>query len=141
MLKPTPVKIVKLLPVVMLLISYCIEFYCLSLVRFPWLKVVFTEFGEYSGYNGNEARLFNLQPSLFTICTHLIANDAKARKPLEEGGLGYKGIWTTLEGMCNEVKRWNDKYSKTVKKTRARSNSIDEMVENLAAVVEYEGVG
>jgi hypothetical protein len=118
----------------MLLISYCIEFYCLSLVRFPWLTVLFKEFKNYTGYKGHESNLINLQPSLFSICTHLIANDAKSRKPLEEGGLGYKGICTSLEGMCHEMKMWNDKYTKAVKKMRPRSNSIEEMVENLGTV-------
>jgi len=104
----------------MLLISYYIEFYCLSLVRFPWLTVLFKEFKNFTGYSGNESSLYNLQPPLFSICTHLIANDAKARKPLEEGGLGYKGIWTSLEGMCHEAKMWNDKNTKTVKEGEAK---------------------
>ena len=133
-LKPTHVEIINLPPVVMLLISYCIEFYCLSLVRFPWLTVMFKEFKDYTGYKGHEASLFNLQPPLFSICTHLIANDAKVRKPLEEGGLGYKGIWTSLEGMCHEMKMWNDKYGKTVEKTRPRANSIEKTVKNLGTV-------
>jgi len=75
-----------------------------------------------------------LQPPLFSICTHLIANDAKVRKPLEEGGLGYKGIWTSLEGMCHEMKMWNDKYGKTVGMTRPSANSIEKTVKNLGTV-------
>ena len=131
MLKLTPTKIVNLPPVIMLLTSYCIEFYCLSLARFPWLTMVFKELKEYTAYRGHESSLFNLQPPLFSICTHLIANDAKVRKPLVEGGLGYKGIWTTLEGMCYEVKMWNDRYTKAAEDVRPRSNSIKEAVEDL----------
>jgi len=131
-------EIVNLPPVVMLLISYCVEFYCLSLARFPWLTMLFKEFKEYYGYNGYEASFFNLQPSLFSICTHLIANDAKARKPLDEGGLSYKGTWTSLEGMCHEMKMWNDKYADSVAKIRPRANSFEE---DGRQPIEYDGVG
>ncbi len=79
-----------------------------------------------------------MQPSLFSICTHLIANDAKARKPLDEGGLSYKGTWTSLEGMCHEMKMWNDKYADSVAKIRPRANSFEE---DGRQPIEYDGVG
>lgn len=92
----------------MLLVAYAIETYCLTLTRFPVLRKVFKEPEPY------EASFMNLQPSLFTICTHLIASDAEARKPLEDGGLGYQGVYTTMEGMCEEMRLWVEKYeSKT----------------------------
>ncbi|KAE9396471.1 NAD(P)-binding protein [Gymnopus androsaceus JB14] len=44
--------------------------------------------------------LVNLQPSLFNLTmVHLIFDDSRARLPPEKGGLGYKGAWTTLEGL------------------------------------------
>lgn len=53
-----------------------------------------------------------LQPPLFTITTcHTIADDGDARKSVEEGGLGYKGICTTLEGMCMQVREWNMEHA------------------------------
>jgi hypothetical protein len=48
--------------------------------------------------------LINLQPSLFElIMVHLFFDDSRARLPPEEGGLGYRGRWTTLEGLCKLV--------------------------------------
>ncbi|TDL24654.1 NAD-P-binding protein [Rickenella mellea] len=48
--------------------------------------------------------LVNLQPSLFAlVVVHLVFDDSRARLPPEEGGLGYEGVWTTLEGLCKLV--------------------------------------
>ncbi|KAF5390124.1 hypothetical protein D9757_003853 [Collybiopsis confluens] len=44
--------------------------------------------------------IVNLQPSLFNLTmVHLIFDDSRARLPPERGGLGYRGAWTTLEGL------------------------------------------
>ncbi|KAF5595147.1 cholesterol dehydrogenase [Fusarium subglutinans] len=50
-----------------------------------------------------EGDLRTVQPGLITICTHLVASDAEARKPISEGGLGYKGLLTTLEGVVSVI--------------------------------------
>jgi len=80
----------------------------------------------------------NLQPSLFTICTHVIASDAAARKPLDEGGLGYEAIWTTMEGMCNEMRLWNEKYASNASHNQTLpTRGVDSLVEeirNISAV-------
>ncbi|KAH8101919.1 NAD(P)-binding protein [Cristinia sonorae] len=45
-----------------------------------------------------------LQPSMFALTqVHLVFDDSRARKAPEEGGLGYKGPITTLEGTCKTV--------------------------------------
>jgi len=50
------------------------------------------------------ALLINLQPSLFSLVNvHLIFDDSRARLPPEKGGLGYKGGWTTQEGLSKLV--------------------------------------
>ncbi|KAL1658538.1 hypothetical protein GGF50DRAFT_67026 [Schizophyllum commune] len=42
----------------------------------------------------------SLQPSLWNLVgPHLIFDDSRARLPPEQGGLGYRGVWTTLEGV------------------------------------------
>lgn len=48
-----------------------------------------------------------LEPGLFSICTHLVGNMSDACKAVEQGGLGYQGVVTTLEGMCQELLEWN----------------------------------
>jgi hypothetical protein len=48
--------------------------------------------------------IVNLQPSLFNLVNvHLIFDDSRARLPPEKGGLGYKGAWTTFEGLHKTV--------------------------------------
>jgi hypothetical protein len=45
--------------------------------------------------------LINLQPSLFaTTCVSLLYNDKPARRPIEEGGIGYNPPFSTLDGVC-----------------------------------------
>ena len=125
-LKTTPIRVTTIPPVLMLLVAYCIESYCLTLARFPILRRVFKE------PDASEASYMNLQPSLFTICTHVIASDAAARKPLDEGGLGYKAIWTTLEGMCNEMRLWNEKYASNVNQNQTLpARGVDNLVEEI----------
>ncbi|KAF9069436.1 hypothetical protein BDP27DRAFT_1293737 [Rhodocollybia butyracea] len=80
----------------MLMIAYLIEFYYLTR-HF----LVSSKFGLISkllpAVNGD---IVNLQPSLYSLTmVHLIFDDSRARLPPEKGGLGYKGTWTTLEGL------------------------------------------
>jgi len=39
-----------------------------------------------------------------------VAPDQAAREPVEEGGLGYKGVCTIMEGMCMQVAEWNEEH-------------------------------
>lgn len=48
-----------------------------------------------------------LEPGLFSICTHLFGSIEEASKPVTHGGLGYQGIVTALDGMCQELLEWN----------------------------------
>ena len=52
--------------------------------------------------------LLIFQPSTFTLTSvHMMFDDSRARLSPEKGGLGYKGAWTTLEGVyktCDEHK-------------------------------------
>lgn len=46
----------------------------------------------------------NVQPSLWSLMmVHLIFDDSRARLPPSQGGLGYNGPLTTLQGMCRLV--------------------------------------
>ncbi|KAK8254144.1 hypothetical protein IWZ00DRAFT_487518 [Phyllosticta capitalensis] len=52
-----------------------------------------------------------LQPALFGISSvHLDYSDEPARRPQQEGGLGYRGVWGTMDGMVGQVVEWNDEW-------------------------------
>jgi hypothetical protein len=83
-----------------LILSYPIEQYHILQSKFP--KIL-------PELNGD---LKIVQPALFSVsAANLIGTDAAARKPVQEGGLGYKGGNTTLEGMCMQMKIWNDEHA------------------------------
>ncbi|EKM75813.1 hypothetical protein AGABI1DRAFT_63993 [Agaricus bisporus var. burnettii JB137-S8] len=81
-------------PTFMHLFAHAIEFYYtlpsffFTILRFPRIT-------------GN---LVNLQPSIYSLTQlHVIFDDSRARLSPEEGGLGYRGAWTTLEGAHKTV--------------------------------------
>ncbi|KAF8970469.1 NAD(P)-binding protein [Flammula alnicola] len=82
-------------PTAMLLLSHVIERYYRThhaLLAAGWKFVKFLP-----AVTGD---IINLQPSLFSLTSvHLIFDDSRARLPPEKGGLGYSGVWTTLEGL------------------------------------------
>lgn len=48
-----------------------------------------------------------MQPGIFTAMEYMIVVDDRARKSVEEGGFGYRGGATTLEGVCEVIRDWN----------------------------------
>ncbi|KAF4336104.1 cholesterol dehydrogenase [Fusarium beomiforme] len=88
-------------PIVILLMSHLVEWCIVLPYRFSFLKGLLPEV---------KGDLRTLQPGLITICTHLVASDAEARKPVHEGGLGYKGL-TSLEGVVSVILDWNREHS------------------------------
>ncbi|KAF8632857.1 hypothetical protein AX17_004705 [Amanita inopinata Kibby_2008] len=79
----------------MLLVSHLIECYHLTRevlgVSFPLLQKIIPPI---------KGDIINLQPSLFALTqVHLVFDDSRARLPPEKGGLGYRGAWTTIEGL------------------------------------------
>lgn len=82
-----------------MLLSYLVEFYTLLPFRVPssLAKLIPPLSGD----------IKHLQPGLFSICTHLVADNADAGLAVHDGGLGYRGVLTTLEGMCQELVDWN----------------------------------
>jgi hypothetical protein len=106
----------------MLLLAYVIEFYCLTLIRFPILTTLF-------GLQEVKGDLATLQPALFNVIMHVVATDAAARKPVEEGGIGYKGPYTTLELMADQVRIWNKEHEgrKKTRRDSTRAKLRDEL--------------
>ncbi|KAE8372544.1 hypothetical protein BDV26DRAFT_97741 [Aspergillus bertholletiae] len=100
-LSKTPVAFPRVPVIPFILMSYPIEWYTFVQHQYlPWLPKLTGD-------------LVQLQPALFAIsCAHTIADDSRARKSPKEGGLGYNPPITTLDGMCREVKAWNEKAAK-----------------------------
>lgn len=98
-LATTPFRLVSIPPMPFVLLSYLVESYTLLPFRLP--RSLARLIPPLSG------DIKHLQPGLFSICTHLVADNADAGMAVSEGGLGYRGVLTTLEGMCQELVDWN----------------------------------
>ncbi|KAJ5122636.1 hypothetical protein N7448_003771 [Penicillium atrosanguineum] len=98
-LSKTPVEFPTLQPGLLLVFSYLVEFYCVVQHKYlPWLlpKLI--------------GDLAQMQPSLFAISDiFCFADDSRARKTPEQGGLGYSPPINTLDGMCKQLVDWNTK--------------------------------
>ncbi|KAH6854680.1 hypothetical protein B0I37DRAFT_37131 [Chaetomium sp. MPI-CAGE-AT-0009] len=126
----TRFRIVALQPIIMVLVSYPIEWYSLALARFPFLRKVLPEL---------TGEVKHLQPGLFSICTHLVASNEVASRPVSDGGLGYTGVLTTLEGMTQEVVEWNRDHQGVVvgeRKVYQTSVSLADEIARAAAKIE-----
>ncbi|KAJ3515632.1 hypothetical protein NLJ89_g1638 [Agrocybe chaxingu] len=76
----------------MLVIATLVEAYYIFQARFPRYLPPIT------------GDIVNLQPSLFDLASvHLKIDDARARLAPEDGGLGYRPPWTTVQGVCQLV--------------------------------------
>ncbi|KAI5888688.1 NAD(P)-binding protein [Schizophyllum commune H4-8] len=74
-----------------------------------------------------------LQPSLWDIAgPRLIFDDSRARLPPEQGGLGYRGVWTTMEG----VVRTHQAFVNGVAVTQRWSADEDERMPTIPAPVQ-----
>ena len=96
-----PFRTITLPPVLIVLLSYAVEWYHLLPYRIPRLRGILPEI---------KGDLRHLQPGIISICTHLVGSDADTRKPVDEGGLGYRGVITTMEGMVLEILEWNREH-------------------------------
>ncbi|KAJ5575421.1 hypothetical protein N7450_009320 [Penicillium hetheringtonii] len=102
-LSKTPVSFPTIPPAPLFLLSYMVELY--SVIQFKYLPWLLPKI---------KGDLNQVQPSLFSISdVYCVADDARARKAPELGGLGYNPPLTTLEGMSKEVLDWNSKAGKT----------------------------
>ncbi|KAJ5785568.1 3-beta hydroxysteroid dehydrogenase/isomerase family protein [Penicillium pulvis] len=96
-LAKTPIAFPIVQPIYLFLLAYVIEAY--SFVQFKYLSWLLPKI---------TGDLAQVQPSLFAISdTCVFADDSRAKKSPEEGGLGYNPPLTTLDGMCKEVLHWN----------------------------------
>lgn len=98
MLAESPVKILYPPPVLMLLLAAVIEAWCI-LVRLPGFRSL--------GLREPEPPLYFLQPACFDAAICSIIDDSDARKSPADGGIGYRGGCTTMEGICQQIADWN----------------------------------
>lgn len=98
----TPFRLTSIPPVVLHVLGQLVETYCLLVIRFPFLQIIFRE---------PTGMVQNLQPAALSSTSHLIASDAAARLPVERGGLGYASNCTTLEGVCEQILKWNASHT------------------------------
>lgn len=119
--------IIRVPPVFMLLLSHVVEIYAELLYKHPILRRFLPEL---------TGDIKHLKPGIFSICTHLIADDKEARKPVSQGGLGYSGVLTTLEGMTLEILEWNREHvdDDKIRKAYTTSISLAEQIQKLWAV-------
>ncbi|KAG4218945.1 hypothetical protein PC116_g32575 [Phytophthora cactorum] len=54
-----------------------------------------------------KGELARLQPAIFTASTHMIASNEGAGRSVDEGGIGYRPVNNTIEGICQQVLEWN----------------------------------
>lgn len=94
----TSFRTVPLRPLPLLLASYPIEWYSLLRAKYQCLRRALPPL---------RGDVKHLKPGLFSICTHLVATNDSASRSVVDGGLGYKGVLTTMEGMVQEVMEWN----------------------------------
>lgn len=96
-LSTTPLSFPVVQPGLLLLFSYLVEIYVVAQEQLLfWLLPKIT------------GDLAQMQPSLFAISdVFCFADDRRAKKRVEDGGLGYNPPLTTLDGMCKQLLEWN----------------------------------
>lgn len=99
-LSAKPITVTYKHPLLLFLIAHIIEAWCLLLVRVPLLTKWF-------GWREPKGDVHFLQPSVFSVSIHAVIDDTLARKSVAEGGIGYKGVCNTIEGICEEILEWN----------------------------------
>jgi hypothetical protein len=127
----TPFRVLPLQPVIMVLLSYPIEWYSLALAKYPFLRKLLPEL---------TGEVKHLKPGIFSICTHLVASNEVASRPVSSGGLGYTGVLTTLEGMTQEVVEWNRDHRDAVGERKLYQTSVSFADEIAKAVAVLESV-
>ncbi|GAP85054.2 putative cholesterol dehydrogenase [Rosellinia necatrix] len=129
-----PFTTVSVPPVLILLLSHAVEMYS----ELPFLPFPFSTLGRLLPPLQGDVR--HLKPGIFSITTHLVATNSEASKPVSEGGLGYEGVITTLEGMALEVLEWNrehehlDEGKGKTRKAYTTSISLAEKIQKLGSV-------
>ena len=108
-------------PTLILFVSHIVEFYYLT-------RLFLLSYAPFIGsWLPAKGDVMNMQPSMFALTgIHAICDDSRARLPPHEGGLGYRGSWTTLEGLHTTVQEYK-KSSKSTKEASGGGGNISAM--------------
>ncbi|KAK8021858.1 hypothetical protein PG990_006996 [Apiospora arundinis] len=126
-----PFMVLSLPPALMLLLAHANEWWSVVPYKFPLLKSVIPAVRGDARY---------LKPGLFSICTHLVASNDESSRPVSEGGLGYKGVVTTMEGMVQQILEWNVEHAGEngqgyiARKAYTTSVSLADQIQKLGAL-------
>lgn len=107
------------------LIAHLVEGWSLLLARAPFLTRL--------GLREPRGPARDLQPSIFTPAAFIMVVDEQARKTVEDGGIGYKGLCTTLEGVCDQIWRWNQEQESVANGVARKSILEADIVETHVA--------
>ncbi|KAI1163635.1 3-beta hydroxysteroid dehydrogenase/isomerase [Nemania serpens] len=100
LLAETPVKLMSLPPALFLILAHIIELVAIA-SRTPVLKWIFPE---------PKGTIAILQPGVFHAALNYVATDNAAQRSVEQGGIGFKHVHTTIEGMCQQLLDWNNEH-------------------------------
>ena len=125
-LSVTPFHPPEVVGVLMLLVAYIIEAYMKLPRRFPALKNILPPL---------TGDVKHLQPGLFTVVTHVYATNDPVSKPVKEGGLGYRGLLTTTEGVAQQVLEWNREHQGVNKNDSVEYKSSISLAEDYEKIV------
>ncbi|KAK0667176.1 hypothetical protein QBC41DRAFT_141160 [Cercophora samala] len=115
-------------PLVIHTIAHMMEFWSLLLARFPFLT-------EWFGWREAKGPIRMLQPAVLNVGIHSVVDDSKARKRVEEGGIGYTPVASTLEGIVTQIGEFNeDVRAGRIKGVRLREGKIAQVAEEARAV-------
>ncbi|GAP87289.1 putative 3-beta hydroxysteroid dehydrogenase isomerase [Rosellinia necatrix] len=97
----TPVKLTFLPPAPFLVLAHLVELVAAG-SRTPVLRWLCPE---------PKGTLAILQPGVFHAGLNYVATDAAAQRSVEQGGLAFRHVHTTMEGMCQQVLEWNEEHA------------------------------
>ncbi|KAI1177429.1 3-beta hydroxysteroid dehydrogenase/isomerase [Nemania sp. FL0916] len=97
----TPVKLQFFPGLPFLILAHIVEMVAIA-SRTPVLKYIFSE---------PKGTLAILQPGVFHAGLHYVSTDKAAQRSVEQGGLGFKHVHNSMQGMCQQVLEWNMEHS------------------------------
>ncbi|KAH7034912.1 uncharacterized protein B0I36DRAFT_360373 [Microdochium trichocladiopsis] len=98
---PGRIQVKPLQPALLLAISYIVELFDVA-AHMPVLgRLISAPKGD----------LATLQPTVFTASTHTLATDAAACKSIADGGIGFRHVCTSMEGMAGQAAEWNQRQA------------------------------
>ena len=126
-LSKTRLRIVRVPPAPVLVVSTVIHQYCLLVDDSPLLGHVLPAL---------KGSIKQLRSPLFDITRHMFATNDNISRPRSDGGLGYTGVISTMDGIIFEVVEWNRTVDGDKTQRRHFRSSVDlgnEIQESLTA--------